>query len=98
MSHLWKVLYNNNNNNNNNNSNNHNNNNNNDNKNDNNNKDLFASFIFKMALRAIEKKTIKTNKNVKIYHYINVNTQSMLTKIVKELKAGSNSKTKVKAR
>ena len=51
-----------------------------------------------MALRAIEKKTIKTNKNVKIYHYINVNTQSMLTKIVKELKAGSNSKTKVKAR
>ena len=43
----------NNNNNNNNNSNNNNNNNNNEN---NNNKDLFASSIFTMALRAIEKK------------------------------------------
>ena len=51
-----------------------------------------------MALRAIEKKTIKTNKNVKIYHYIIVNTKNMLTKIVKELKADSNSKTKVKTR
>ena len=90
--HSLKVLYinnnndNNNNNNNNNNcsssSSNNNNNNNNDNKNNNNNnnnnnKDLFATFIFKMALRATEKNTIKINKNVKIYHYIIVNTKSV---------------------
>ena len=35
-----------------------------------------------MALRAIEKKTIKTNKIVKIYQYITVNTKNMTTKIV----------------
>ena len=51
-----------------------------------------------MALRAIEKKTIKTNKNVKIYQYITVNTKNMTTKIVKGLKTDSDSKTKVKRR
>ena len=40
----------------------------------NNNKDLFAWFIFTMAFCAIEKKTIKMNKNVKIYQYITVKT------------------------
>ena len=63
-----------------------NNNNVNNNNNNNNNKDLFASSIFTMALRAIEKKTIKTNKNVKIYQYITVNTKNMTTKIVKGLR------------
>ena len=76
----------NNNSNNNNNNNNSNNNNNNNNNENNNNKDLFASSIFTMALRAIEKKTIKTNKNVKIYQYITVNTKNMTTKIVKGLR------------
>ena len=38
-----------------------------------------------MALRAIEKRYIKTNKNVKIYQYITVNTKTMTTKIVKGL-------------
>ena len=59
---------------------------NNNNNNNNNNKDLFASYIFTMALRAIEKKTIKTNKNVKIYQYIAVNTKNMTTNIVKGLR------------
>ena len=62
-----------------------NNNNNNNYNNNNNNKDLFASSIFTMALRAMEKK-LKTNKNVKIYQYITVNTKNMTTKIVKELR------------
>ena len=75
-----EVLDNDNNNNNNNNYNDNNNNNNN-----NNNKDLFASSIFTMALRAMEKK-LKTNKNVKIYQYITVNTKNMTTKIVKGLR------------
>ena len=35
-----------------------------------------------MALCAIEK-TMKMNKNVKIYQYITVNTKNMTTKIVK---------------
>ena len=35
--------------------------------------------------------------NVKIYQYITVNTKNMATKIVKELKTDSDSKTKVKA-
>ena len=39
-----------------------------------------------MALRAIEKKPIKTNKNVKIYQYITVNTKNVTTKIVKGLR------------
>ena len=78
-----EVLDNNNNNNNNNNDYNNNNNNNDDN---NNNKDLFASSIFAMALHAIEKKTIKTKKNVKIYQYITVNAKNMTTKIVKGLR------------
>ena len=38
------------------------------------------------------------NKNVKIYHYITVNTKNMLTKIGKGLKADSDRKIKVKAR
>ena len=38
------------------------------------------------------------SKNVKIYQYITVNTQNMTTKIIKRLKTGSDSKTKVKAR
>ena len=71
---------------NNNNVNNDNNNNNNNINNNNNNKDLFASSIFTMTLRATEKKNIKTNKNVKIYHYITVNTKNMTTKIVKGLR------------
>ena len=47
-----------------------------------------------MAFRATEK-TIKMNKNVKIYQYITVNTRNMTPKIVKGLKADSDSKTKV---
>ena len=47
-----------------------------------------------MALRAIEKKTIKMNKNVKIYQYIAVNTKNMTTKIVKRLKTDSKRKWK----
>ena len=39
-----------------------------------------------MALRPIEKKTIKTNKNVKIYQCITVNTKNITTKIVKGLR------------
>ena len=35
--------------------------------------------------------------NVKIYQYITVNTKNMATKIVKELKTDSDSKTKLKA-
>ena len=80
-----EVLDNNNNSNNDNNDNNNNSNNNNNNDN-NDNKDLFVSSIFTMALRAIEKKTIKTNKNVKIYQYITVNTKNMTTKIVRGLR------------
>ena len=34
-----------------------------------------------MDLRAIEKKTIKINKNVKIYQYITVNTKKRITKL-----------------
>ena len=79
---LMIIIINNNNVNNNNNNNNINNNNN----NNDNNKDLFASSIFTMTLRATEKKNIKTNKNVKIYHYITVNTKNMTTKIVKGLR------------
>ena len=45
-----------------------------------------------MVLRAIEKKTIKMNKNVEIYQYIAVNTKNMTTKIVKGLKADSKRK------
>ena len=59
--------------------------NNNNNNNINNNKDLFVLFIFTMALRTI-KKTIKTNKNVKIYQYITINTKNMTSKIVKGLR------------
>ena len=44
-----------------------------------------------MALRAIEKKTIKTNKNVKINQYITVNTKNMTTKIVKALRQKNES-------
>ena len=55
-------------------------NNNNNNNNDNNNKDLFATSIFTMVVRAIEK-TIKMNKNVKIYQYITVNTKDVTTKM-----------------
>ena len=76
------VLNNNNNDNNNNNNNNINSNNN----NNNNHKDLFASSIFAMALCAIEEKTIKRNKNVKIYQHITVNTKNMTTKILKKLR------------
>ena len=87
--------YANNNNNNNNDDNNNNNNNNkntnNSNNNDNSNKDLFVSSIFAMALRAIEKKTIKTKKNVKIYQYIIVNTKNMTTKIVKRFRQQNES-------
>ena len=90
----WEKLFlevldndnNNSNNNNNNDNNNNNNDNNNNNNNNNNNKDLFASSIFTMALRAIEKKNLKTNKNVKIYQYITVNPKNMTTKIVKGLR------------
>ena len=39
-----------------------------------------------MGLRAIEKKTIKTNKNVKMYQCISVNTKNTTTKIVKGLR------------
>ena len=42
-----------------------------------------------MALRATEKKTIKMNKNVKIYQCITVNAKKMTTKIVKRLKTDS---------
>ena len=42
--------------------------------------------FFTMAFRAIEKKTLKTNKNIKIYQYITVNTKNMATKIVKGLR------------
>ena len=44
-----------------------------------------------MALRTIEKKTIKTNKIVKIYQYITVNTKNMTTKIVKGLRQQNES-------
>ena len=84
----WEKLFldvlNNNNNDNNNNSNNNNINSNNN--NNNNHKDLFASSIFAMALCAIEEKTIKRNKNVKIYQHITVNTKNMTTKILKKLR------------
>ena len=60
-----------------------NNNSNNNNNNNDNSKDLFASSIFTMALRAIEQKTIKTNKNVEIYQFI---TKNMTTKSVKGLR------------
>ena len=70
------------------------NNNNSNSSNNNNNKNLFASSIFTMALPAIEK-TIKMNKNVKIYQYITVNTKNMTTKTVKGLKTDSDSKMKV---
>ena len=75
-----------NNNNNDNNNNNNNNNINSNNNNNNNHKDLFASSIFAMALCAIEEKTIKRNKNVKIYQHITVNTKNMTTKILKKLR------------
>ena len=71
---------------NNDNNNNNNNNNINSNNNNNNHKDLFASSIFAMALCAIEEKTIKRNKNVKIYQHITVNTKNMTTKILKKLR------------
>ena len=60
--------------------------NNNNNDNNNNHKDLFASSIFSSALCAIEEKTIKRNKNVKIYQHITVNTKNMTTKILKKLR------------
>ena len=78
--------------NNNNNDDNNNNNNNDNNSNNNKNKNLFVSSIFTMALRAIERKTIKTNKNVKIYQYITASTENMTTKIVKGLRQQNESK------
>ena len=71
---------------NNNNNNNDNNNNINYNNNNHHHKDLFASSIFAMALCAIEEKTIKRNKNVKIYQHITVTTKNPTTKILKELR------------
>ena len=47
---------------------------------------IYLSHSFFMTLRAIEKKTIKANKDVKIYQYITVNTKHMTTKIVKGLR------------
>ena len=51
-----------------------------------------------MALRAIEKKTIKTNKIVKIYQYITVNTKNMTTKSVKGLRQQNESEGKIIAK
>ena len=53
---------------------------------------------FLQRLFVPQKKTIKLNKNVKIYQCITVNAKNMTTKIVKGLKTDSDRKTKVKAR
>ena len=71
------------------------NNNNNNNNNNNDNKDLFASSIFTMALRVIEKKYIKTNKSGKIYQYITANTRNMTTKIVNGLRQRNESEDEI---
>ena len=65
--------------------------------NNSNNKDLLDLSTFTLALRAIEK-TIKMNKNVKIYQYNTVNTKNMTTNVVKGLKVHSESNKKVKTR
>ena len=68
-----------------NNNNNNNNNINNDNSNNNNNNNNATE-------RTIER-TMKINKNVKIYQYITLKTKIMTTEIVKEIKRDSDSKT-----
>ena len=66
--------------------------------NNSNSKDLFASSIVTMALRAIEKKAIKMNKIFRIYQYITVNTKNMTTENIKGLKTDLDSKSEVKVR
>ena len=66
--------------------------------NNSNSKDLFASSVVTMALRALEKKAIKMNKIFQIYQYITVNTKNMTTENVKGLKTDLDSKSEVKVR
>ena len=47
----------------------------------------FLQWLFVLQ----KKKTIKTNKNVKIYQYVTVNTKNMTTKIVKGLRQQNES-------
>ena len=59
----------------------------------------FPHPILQWLFVVQKKKTIKTNKNVKIYHrYITVNNKNMTTKIVKGLRQQNESEGKKQLR